>query len=125
MWQADAFRACAPSKLNDPNDPPTPVPTIPLTLTTICAVPPRYDAAPHRSVVAVVHDALRHATPSSSDVVGVRSFELKLSPEIVTDAPPDCAMLDGLVPVTTGAAQTRYVTVRAAGGCVAGVHRRS
>ena len=47
VWQADAFRACAPSKLNDPNDPPTPVPTMPLTLTPICAVPPRYDAAPH------------------------------------------------------------------------------
>jgi hypothetical protein len=93
-----------------------PVPSTALTLTTICAVPPRYDPAPHFTVVAVVHDALRHATPSSSDVVAVGSFELKFSPEIVTDAPPDCAMLDGPVPVTTGAAQTRYVTVRAAGG---------
>jgi hypothetical protein len=67
-------------------------------------VPPPYDADAHATLVPDVHDALLHATASTID--GVGSFALKLSPESVTDPPPDCAMLDGLVPVATGAAHT-------------------
>ncbi len=77
-------------------------------LTTICAVPPRYDVVPHRSVVSDVQDAQLHATASSSDVVGVGSFELKFSPKSVTETPALSARLCKTF-VRTGPAQARYV----------------
>ena len=74
------YSNCAPSKLNDL----APVPSDPLTVATSRVVPPPYGAAAHVTVVAVVQDALLHATASSSDVVGVGSFALKFSPESAT-----------------------------------------
>ena len=117
------YSSCAPSKLNDP----APVPSDPLTVMTGRVVPPPYGAAAHVTAVPVVHDVLLHVTASSSDIVRVGSFELKLSPETVTKLPPALtAMLDGFVLVKTGAAQTRHVSARAADGCVCGrAHRRS
>ena len=96
--------ACAPSKLNNP----APVPGNPLTVMTGRVVPPPYGADAHATAVADVHDELLHATPSSSDVVPVGSFELKFSPETVTEPPPVGAMLDGETLVRTGAVRTRY-----------------
>ena len=106
--------ARAPSKLNDP----APVPTTAPTDSTVDRVPPPYGADAHFTAVPDVHDELLHAMPSSSDVVPVGSFALKFIPKTPTEPPPDGAMLDGLVPVGTGAAQTRNVPARAAGGCV-------
>jgi hypothetical protein len=87
-------------------------------------VPPRYDAAPHRTIVADVHDALLHATASSSDVVAVGSFELKFSPEIVTETPALSAMLDGKTFVTcwASAPEERSAIVKTAVR-PAGTHR--
>ena len=116
---------CAPSKLNDPS----PVPTTVFKVTHICAVPPRYDAGSHASIVAVVHDALLHETDSSSDVVGVRSIELKFSPESLAEAPPVGATFDGPLPVTVGAVHrstaSRSLRQRAAGRSGRRAHRRS
>ena len=56
------------------------------------------------TIVDEVHDALLHTTDSSSDEVRLASIELKLSPEIDTEAPPVGAMFDGPAQVTTGAA---------------------
>ena len=95
------YSSCAPSKLNDPG----PVPSDPLSVMTGRVVPPPYGADAHATLVPDVHDALLHATPSSSDVVPVGSFELKFSPETVTKLPPALtAMLDGKTSVRTGAA---------------------
>ena len=69
-------------------------------------MPPRYDAAAHASVVAVVHEVLLHSTDSSSDAEGVGSFAAKSSPLMVTDTPPVCAAFAGLMLVTAGAAHS-------------------
>jgi hypothetical protein len=69
-------------------------------------VPPLYDAAAHASVVADVHEVLLHCTESSSDAEGLGSFEAKLRPLMVTDAPPVSAAFAGLTLVKAGAAQS-------------------
>ncbi len=100
MQPEDVLRACAPSKLNDPGPP---VPTTEPTIRTVDCVLPPYDADAHATLVPDVHDALLHATASTID--GVGSIKLKSSPEIVTETPPVGAMLDGPMPLTTGAAK--------------------
>ena len=69
-------------------------------------MPPRYDAAAHETVVDDVHEVLLHSADSSSDAEGSRSIQPKLSPRIVTDAPPVCAAFAGLMLVTAGAAHS-------------------
>jgi hypothetical protein len=96
----DAFAARAPSKLHDLR----PVPTTAPTDKTVERDPPPYGAIAHVTAVNDVHDVLLHATANTIDAVG--SFDLKFSPKI-TENPPDGAMLDGLVPVVTGAADTK------------------
>ena len=97
-----AAQAPVPSKLNCPAC----VPTRPATVTAVRLVPPRYDAAAHASAVTVNHEVLLHCTDSSSDAEGLGSFAAKLSPLMVTDAPPVCAAFAGLMPVTAGAAHS-------------------
>jgi hypothetical protein len=93
-----SLRACAPSKLNDPE----PVPTTEPTDRTVDRVPPPYAADAHATLVPDVHDVLLHATASTID--GVGSFALKSSPEIVTETPAHGAMLGSPMPLTTGPA---------------------
>ena len=61
----------------------------------------------HATVVADVHDELLHSTDSSSDAEGVGSLAAKLSPLMVTNAPPVCAAFAGLMLLTPGAALTQ------------------
>ena len=82
------------------------VATRPPLVTAVRFVPPRYDAAAHASVVADVHEVLLHCTDSSSDAEGLGSFAAKLSPLMVTDAPPVCAPFARLMLVGAGAAHT-------------------
>jgi hypothetical protein len=82
------------------------VPTRPATVTAVRFVPPRYDAAAHRTVVAVVHEAVLHSADSSSDAEGLGSVEAKWSPLMVTDTPPVCAAFAGLMLLTAGAAHS-------------------
>jgi hypothetical protein len=70
-------------------------------------VPPPYNAGPHEIAVADVHDELLHSTDSSSDAEGVGSLAAKLSPLMVTNAPPVCAAFPGLMLLTPGAALTQ------------------
>ncbi len=115
--------ACAPSKLNDP----APVPTTAPTDRKVDRVPPPYAADAHATLVPDVHDALLHATASTID--GVGSFALKSSPEIVMKTPAHGTMLDGLVPVRTGAKDTKrrvgLSVTPVAGRCMRTAHRRS
>ncbi len=70
-------------------------------------VPPPYDASAHATIVAEVHDAQLHETDGSSDALGVRSIELKFSPEIVAEAPPVGTMLEGSTQVPAGASKVK------------------
>lgn len=44
----------------------------------------------HATDVDELHDAVLHATPKTT-TLDVNSYEPKLKPVTVTDAPPDCA----------------------------------
>ncbi len=79
-----AAQAPVPSKLSCPAC----VPTTPATATAVRLVPPPYDAGEHATAVADVHEVLLHLAVTSSDADGVGSIEAKLSPLMVTDAPP-------------------------------------
>ena len=82
-----------PSKLNCPAC----VPTTPATVTAVCFVPPRNNAAAHASVVSDVHEVLLHCTDSSSDAEGLGSIQAKLIPLMDTETPPVCAAFAGLL----------------------------
>ncbi len=97
-----AAQAPVPSKLSCPAC----VPTTPATVTAVRLMPPPYDAGEHVTAVADVHEVLLHSTDSSSDADGVGSIDAKLNPQRVTDIPPVCAALSGLMLVTAGAAHS-------------------
>jgi hypothetical protein len=64
-------------------------------------VRPPFDTVEHETAVAVVHAVVLHSTRSIAsmpyqDAVALASLAPKLSPEIVTEAPPVCAPLTGL-----------------------------
>ena len=67
---------------------------------------PVNESAAHETVVDDVHEELSHSADSSSDAEGLRSIQPKLSPRMVTDAPPVCAAFAGLMLVTAGAAHS-------------------
>ena len=90
-------------KLNNP----TPVPTKLPKINTIRRVPPWWYVGAHATIVGDVQDALLHSTEGSSDELGLRSIELKLSPEIATEAPPVGTKLDGSTLVPAGASKVK------------------
>ena len=92
-----------PLKLNNP----TPVPTKLPKINTIRRVPPWWYVGAHATIVGDVQDALLHSTDGSSDELGLRSIELKFSPEIDTEAPPVGAMFDGPLLLTAGASKVK------------------
>jgi len=67
---------------------------------------PEMPAAPHCTVVAELHDEVLHIVePTAID--GVRSVEMKLRPETVTEAPLEDGLLMGAPAVTTGASNVK------------------
>jgi hypothetical protein len=85
----------------------TDVPVILATAMRIKEFPEPDCVEPQSTVVADVHEVVEHS-PSPNIAVGVVATRLpKLRPEMVTDTPPDAAVLLRNVLVSTGASQVK------------------
>jgi hypothetical protein len=92
---------------------PTNVATVTLALAA-CAVCLKVclEEAAHATVVPDVQDAVLHKLSSDTVALGVKLYEPKLSPAIVTVPEPDPAVLLGTLLLYTGASNVKVLAAR-------------
>jgi hypothetical protein len=84
------------------------VPTIALTVSfALDTAPVVAVAGAQATVVPDVHAVVAQSAVPTASAVGVKLYAPKLSPEIVTDPPPELGALSGIPPLTAGASNVK------------------